>query len=93
MIFELLRTGCVLSLLEEWNRTSEHPSHCSEEFFRLFLCCVVRAADKVRFIISFSLGKFVSLTFRSVEQFPKCNGAHVAFNKESGDNVGPLLIK
>ena len=63
MIFELLRTGCVLSLLEEWNRTSEHPSHCSAEFFRLFLCCVVRAADKVRFIISFSLGKFVSLTF------------------------------
>ncbi|CAL8470075.1 g9617 [Coccomyxa elongata] len=25
--------------------------------------------------------------------FPKCNGAHVAWNKETGDNVGPLLIK
>jgi len=25
--------------------------------------------------------------------FPLCNGAHVAHNKETGDNVGPLIIK
>ncbi|KAL4859347.1 CDGSH iron-sulfur domain-containing protein NEET [Chlorella vulgaris] len=25
--------------------------------------------------------------------FPLCNGAHVAHNKASGDNVGPLLVK
>jgi len=24
--------------------------------------------------------------------FPLCNGAHVAHNKETGDNVGPLII-
>mmetsp|Transcript_35133 Transcript_35133/g.59139 ORF Transcript_35133/g.59139 Transcript_35133/m.59139 type:complete len:138 (-) Transcript_35133:264-677(-) len=25
--------------------------------------------------------------------FPMCNGAHVKHNKETGDNVGPLLVK
>jgi CDGSH-type Zn-finger protein len=25
--------------------------------------------------------------------FPLCNGAHMAHNKEAGDNVGPLLVK
>ncbi|KIZ00539.1 CDGSH iron sulfur domain-containing protein 1 [Monoraphidium neglectum] len=25
--------------------------------------------------------------------FPLCNGAHVAHNKETGDNVGPLIIE
>ncbi|KAL5727912.1 hypothetical protein ACHQM5_001054 [Ranunculus cassubicifolius] len=25
--------------------------------------------------------------------FPLCDGSHVKFNKESGDNVGPLLVK
>jgi len=27
------------------------------------------------------------------ETFPLCNGSHVKFNKETGDNVGPLLLK
>lgn len=27
------------------------------------------------------------------ETFPLCNGAHVKHNKETGDNVGPLLLK
>eukprot|EP00244_Chara_vulgaris_P002012 TRINITY_DN1336_c0_g2_i1.p1 TRINITY_DN1336_c0_g2~~TRINITY_DN1336_c0_g2_i1.p1 ORF type:complete len:141 (-),score=17.78 TRINITY_DN1336_c0_g2_i1:741-1163(-) len=27
------------------------------------------------------------------EKFPLCDGAHVKFNKETGDNVGPLLVK
>jgi hypothetical protein len=26
-------------------------------------------------------------------QFPNCDGSHVAHNKETGDNVGPLLVK
>ena len=26
------------------------------------------------------------------DTFPLCNGAHVAHNKETGDNVGPLII-
>ncbi|KAL6769336.1 hypothetical protein ACKKBG_A30610 [Auxenochlorella protothecoides x Auxenochlorella symbiontica] len=25
--------------------------------------------------------------------FPLCDGSHVKYNKESGDNVGPLLVK
>ncbi|KAL5570096.1 hypothetical protein UlMin_026671 [Ulmus minor] len=25
--------------------------------------------------------------------FPLCNGSHVKHNKETGDNVGPLLLK
>eukprot|EP00243_Klebsormidium_subtile_P004764 TRINITY_DN18912_c0_g1_i1.p1 TRINITY_DN18912_c0_g1~~TRINITY_DN18912_c0_g1_i1.p1 ORF type:complete len:117 (-),score=11.55 TRINITY_DN18912_c0_g1_i1:150-500(-) len=25
--------------------------------------------------------------------FPLCNGSHVKWNKETGDNVGPLLVK
>ena len=29
----------------------------------------------------------------SPQQFPLCNGAHVAHNTETGDNVGPLIIK
>lgn len=27
------------------------------------------------------------------EKFPYCDGAHVKYNNESGDNVGPLIIK
>ncbi|KAJ9586653.1 hypothetical protein L9F63_019755 [Diploptera punctata] len=27
------------------------------------------------------------------KKFPYCDGAHGAYNKETGDNVGPLVIK
>ncbi|KHJ89014.1 zinc finger CDGSH type [Oesophagostomum dentatum] len=27
------------------------------------------------------------------EKFPYCDGAHTKHNKETGDNVGPLLVK
>jgi CDGSH-type Zn-finger protein len=27
------------------------------------------------------------------KKFPYCDGAHVKHNKETGDNVGPLIIK
>eukprot|EP00878_Enallax_costatus_P017530 GHUV01018415.1.p3 GENE.GHUV01018415.1~~GHUV01018415.1.p3 ORF type:complete len:111 (+),score=33.92 GHUV01018415.1:347-679(+) len=27
------------------------------------------------------------------ETFPYCNGAHVKHNKETGDNVGPLIVE
>ncbi|KAL6734067.1 hypothetical protein Aduo_004648 [Ancylostoma duodenale] len=27
------------------------------------------------------------------EKFPYCDGAHVKHNKETGDNVGPLVVK
>mmetsp|Transcript_29042 Transcript_29042/g.78117 ORF Transcript_29042/g.78117 Transcript_29042/m.78117 type:complete len:105 (-) Transcript_29042:524-838(-) len=27
------------------------------------------------------------------KKFPLCDGSHVAFNKESGDNTGPLVLK
>lgn len=28
-----------------------------------------------------------------VFQFPYCDGAHTKHNEETGDNVGPLIIK
>ncbi|KAL4423585.1 hypothetical protein ABPG77_004625 [Micractinium sp. CCAP 211/92] len=27
------------------------------------------------------------------KKFPLCDGSHVAHNKDTGDNVGPLLVK
>jgi len=27
------------------------------------------------------------------EKFPYCDGAHVKHNKETGDNVGPLIVE
>ena len=27
------------------------------------------------------------------KKFPYCDGSHVKHNKETGDNVGPLIIK
>lgn len=27
------------------------------------------------------------------KKFPYCDGSHVKFNKESGDNTGPLVVK
>ncbi|KAJ1403772.1 hypothetical protein B484DRAFT_225131, partial [Ochromonadaceae sp. CCMP2298] len=27
------------------------------------------------------------------ETFPYCDGSHVKHNKETGDNLGPLIIK
>eukprot|EP00270_Netrium_digitus_P021939 TRINITY_DN964_c0_g1_i1.p1 TRINITY_DN964_c0_g1~~TRINITY_DN964_c0_g1_i1.p1 ORF type:complete len:120 (+),score=34.89 TRINITY_DN964_c0_g1_i1:42-362(+) len=27
------------------------------------------------------------------KKFPLCDGGHLAYNKESGDNVGPLVLK
>ena len=30
---------------------------------------------------------------RSPQQFPNCDGSHMAHNKETGDNVGPVIVK
>jgi CDGSH-type Zn-finger protein len=29
----------------------------------------------------------------SLLQFPYCDGAHAKHNKETGDNVGPLIVE
>ena len=39
--------------------------------------------------LKFSLYNFYSVLF----QFPYCDGAHKQYNKETGDNTGPLKIK
>jgi CDGSH-type Zn-finger protein len=38
-------------------------------------------------------GKLVMCRCWKSESFPYCDGSHVAHNKETGDNVGPLIIK
>ncbi|KIH60798.1 hypothetical protein ANCDUO_08940 [Ancylostoma duodenale] len=46
------------------------------------LCCP--------FLLPFLLLKVEAQMFL---QFPYCDGAHVKHNKETGDNVGPLVVK
>ena len=35
----------------------------------------------------------LTLTFFSNLKFPRCDGSHTKHNKETGDNVGPLVLK
>jgi CDGSH-type Zn-finger protein len=37
-------------------------------------------------------GKCVMCRCWKSKTFPKCDGSHVAHNKATGDNVGPLII-
>mmetsp|Transcript_22504 Transcript_22504/g.39886 ORF Transcript_22504/g.39886 Transcript_22504/m.39886 type:complete len:113 (-) Transcript_22504:1088-1426(-) len=37
-------------------------------------------------------GKKVMCRCWKSEKFPYCDGAHVKHNKETGDNVGPLIV-
>ena len=52
--------------------------------------CRCWKSKKVRF---FSLFSLFSLGSTSTSQFPYCDGSHNAHNKETGDNVGPLIIE
>eukprot|EP00640_Fibrocapsa_japonica_P005527 CAMPEP_0113936242 /NCGR_PEP_ID=MMETSP1339-20121228/3199_1 /TAXON_ID=94617 /ORGANISM="Fibrocapsa japonica" /LENGTH=105 /DNA_ID=CAMNT_0000938647 /DNA_START=115 /DNA_END=432 /DNA_ORIENTATION=+ /assembly_acc=CAM_ASM_000762 len=38
-------------------------------------------------------GKVVMCRCWKSKKFPYCDGAHTAHNKETGDNVGPLIIE
>eukprot|EP01036_Dinobryon_divergens_P029484 gene29484-38587_t len=44
-------------------------------------------------LAQFKDGKLVMCRCWKSSTFPYCDGSHVAHNKETGDNVGPLLIK
>ena len=35
----------------------------------------------------------LTLTLFSNLKFPRCDGSHTKYNKETGDNVGPLVLK
>mmetsp|Transcript_35195 Transcript_35195/g.78205 ORF Transcript_35195/g.78205 Transcript_35195/m.78205 type:complete len:112 (-) Transcript_35195:368-703(-) len=41
----------------------------------------------------FKDGKLVMCRCWKSETFPYCDGSHVKHNKETGDNLGPLIIK
>mmetsp|Transcript_8945 Transcript_8945/g.8847 ORF Transcript_8945/g.8847 Transcript_8945/m.8847 type:complete len:119 (+) Transcript_8945:105-461(+) len=43
-------------------------------------------------LAEYSNGKLVMCRCWRSKTFPYCDGSHVAHNKETGDNVGPLLI-
>ena len=38
-------------------------------------------------------GKKVFCRCWKSKTFPYCDGSHVAHNKETGDNLGPLIVK
>ena len=44
-------------------------------------------------LAQFKDGKLVMCRCWRSETFPYCDGSHVKHNKETGDNVGPLIIK
>eukprot|EP01038_Epipyxis_sp_PR26KG_P004619 gene4619-6498_t len=44
-------------------------------------------------LAQFKDGKLVMCRCWKSDKFPYCDGSHVKHNKETGDNVGPLLIK
>lgn len=50
-------------------------------------------SDKVVNSIDLKAGeKCVMCRCWKSKQFPRCDGAHVAHNKETGDNVGPVIV-
>lgn len=44
-------------------------------------------------LAQFKDGKLVMCRCWRSEKFPYCDGSHVKHNTETGDNVGPLIIK
>jgi len=49
-----------------------------------------KVVDKVK--PEFKDGKIVMCRCWKSKTFPYCDGSHAAHNKETGDNVGPLII-
>ncbi|KXZ48012.1 hypothetical protein GPECTOR_31g376 [Gonium pectorale] len=59
------------------------------------LSVVVRAEGQINPSIRKSEEKvadFIKVSELPKPKFPYCDGAHVKHNKETGDNVGPLVI-
>lgn len=44
-------------------------------------------------LAQFKDGKLVMCRCWRSEKFPYCDGSHVKHNAETGDNVGPLIVK
>jgi len=49
--------------------------------------------NEIEKLVQFKDGKVVMCRCWKSDTFPYCDGAHVKHNKETGDNVGPLIIK
>jgi len=49
--------------------------------------------NEIEKLVQFKDGKVVMCRCWKSDTFPYCNGAHVKHNKETCDNVGPLIIK
>ena len=56
---------------------------------------VVDAYDcnEIEKLAEYKDGKLVMCRCWRSKKFPYCDGSHVEHNKETGDNVGPLIIK
>ncbi len=56
---------------------------------------VVDAVDcgEIENLAQFKDGKLVMCRCWRSEKFPYCDGSHTKHNAETGDNVGPLIIK
>jgi CDGSH-type Zn-finger protein len=56
---------------------------------------VVDAVDcgEIENLAQFKDGKLVMCRCWRSEKFPYCDGSHTKHNSETGDNVGPLIIK
>lgn len=56
---------------------------------------VVDAVDcgEIENLAQFKDGKLVMCRCWRSEKFPYCDGSHTKHNTETGDNVGPLIIK
>lgn len=49
--------------------------------------------NEIENLVQYKDGKIVMCRCWKSDTFPYCNGAHVKHNKETGDNIGPLIIK
>jgi CDGSH-type Zn-finger protein len=48
---------------------------------------------EIESIAEYKDGKLVMCRCWRSSKFPYCDGSHAKHNKETGDNVGPLIIK
>ena len=49
--------------------------------------------DEKHFLFQCYLCRQLNLLMSCVFQFPYCDGSHNKHNEETGDNVGPLLVR
>lgn len=76
-------------------KTAEQPKELVNNKVKKDEAKVVDVVDcnEIEKLVQFKDGKVVLCRCWKSDTFPYCNGAHVKHNKETGDNVGPLIIK